>query len=182
MKKRPVFWWVPNVLTLSRLFLAVVVLLLAANEVWAWAFWLFVLALLTDFLDGLAAKKLNAHSEFGREVDPLADAALVGGGFLGLTFGGALSWWVTIPVLLAAAVIGSERFFRYRKKRMAVAMKVMSVSALFVEWIFVALWLAAQAFGWSWWYLAATLAVLVFAAMLKRHRLRAWLGLEGRVG
>ncbi len=84
----------PNALTLTRLILAPVV---------AWLFWmsvetrpeasgvtraaadamtaaagLFILAALTDLFDGIAARALNAHSRFGRIIDPIADKALVG--------------------------------------------------------------------------------------------------------
>lgn len=39
---------------------------------------LFVLAALTDLFDGMAARAFNAHSKFGRLIDPIADKAIVG--------------------------------------------------------------------------------------------------------
>jgi CDP-diacylglycerol--glycerol-3-phosphate 3-phosphatidyltransferase len=46
------------------------------------AFVLFVVAGLTDIVDGLAARRLNVTSKFGRMVDPLADKILVCGAFI----------------------------------------------------------------------------------------------------
>jgi CDP-diacylglycerol--glycerol-3-phosphate 3-phosphatidyltransferase len=39
---------------------------------------LFIIAALTDLFDGMAARAFNAHSKFGRIIDPIADKALVG--------------------------------------------------------------------------------------------------------
>jgi cardiolipin synthase (CMP-forming) len=74
---------VPNALTVARLALAPVV----AYAIWrafadaGWgpiALGLFVVAALTDLFDGMAARALDAHSRFGRVIDPIADKALVG--------------------------------------------------------------------------------------------------------
>jgi len=46
------------------------------------AFILFVIAGLTDIADGIAARRLNVTSKFGRIVDPLADKVLVCGAFI----------------------------------------------------------------------------------------------------
>jgi phosphatidylglycerophosphate synthase len=139
----------------------------------------FIFAMVTDFLDGLSARKFRAYSKFGEELDPLADASLVAAGFLALSFGGVLDWRVTIAVLAVGGLIGSERFFVRPGSRTAIVFKVLAVSSLFVEWVFISLVLAAQAFGWSWWYVLLALVILLAAASLKRHRLRSWLGLDG---
>jgi CDP-diacylglycerol--glycerol-3-phosphate 3-phosphatidyltransferase len=67
----------PNVLTLARLVLAPVI----AYALWrGWAVEaavMFIIAALTDLFDGMAARAFNAHSRFGRIIDPIADKALV---------------------------------------------------------------------------------------------------------
>src|ERR1700688_4130883 len=49
-----------------------------------WAFWAFVVAALTDFVDGWLARRLNATSLWGAILDPIADKVLVCGVILGL--------------------------------------------------------------------------------------------------
>ena len=85
---------IPNILTLGRLVLTIVflVMVLFAPRYYAdgevpfpgfldVAFILFVVAGLTDIADGIAARRLNVTSKFGRMVDPLADKILVCGAF-----------------------------------------------------------------------------------------------------
>jgi len=85
---------IPNILTMGRLVLTVVflIMILMAPKYYAdgerpfpgfldVAFILFVVAGLTDIADGIAARRLNVTSKFGRMVDPLADKILVCGAF-----------------------------------------------------------------------------------------------------
>ncbi len=82
--------FIPNMLTFVRLALAVVVQIMIlcspplTNKAifLGVAFVLFVIAELTDVVDGFAARKFNASSKFGRVTDPLADKILVCGTFI----------------------------------------------------------------------------------------------------
>ena len=81
---------IPNALTLARVVLAVgVIALLSIYDHTARAVWplpvaaaLFIVAALTDTLDGIPARRWNAVSVFGRVMDPFADKALVLGSFI----------------------------------------------------------------------------------------------------
>ncbi len=86
---------IPNILTFGRLVLTVIflVMILYAPPRYAQgeipfpgyldiAFILFVVAGLTDMIDGTVARRLNVTSKFGRMVDPLADKVLVCGAFI----------------------------------------------------------------------------------------------------
>jgi len=81
---------IPNILTFSRLLLTVIFLIMVlyspkvANQALFLdvAFVLFVVAGLTDIVDGVVARKLNVASKFGRMVDPLVDKVLVCGSFI----------------------------------------------------------------------------------------------------
>jgi CDP-diacylglycerol--glycerol-3-phosphate 3-phosphatidyltransferase len=86
---------IPNILTFGRLVLTIVflIMILFAPRYYAdgevpfpgfldVAFILFVIAGLTDIVDGYAARRLNVTSKFGRMVDPLADKILVCGAFI----------------------------------------------------------------------------------------------------
>ncbi|OHD68389.1 MAG: CDP-diacylglycerol--glycerol-3-phosphate 3-phosphatidyltransferase [Spirochaetes bacterium RBG_16_49_21] len=68
---------IPNLVSMSRIVLIPLVIYLLAVKLWLWALVLFILASLTDLLDGWSARKLHQESEFGIFIDPLADKFLV---------------------------------------------------------------------------------------------------------
>lgn len=167
--------WLPNALTSSRGVLAVGVFLAALNNEWVLAFWLFLVALLTDFLDGLAAKKLNAYSKFGHKLDSGADGLLAAGGVAGLSAAGVLPWLVTFFVLIFGASMGARHYIPGWAEKTTVAIELGAKTCLFLTWIGITWFFATLAYGWSWLYVLLTVLVLLVAASLKRHRLRAWL-------
>jgi len=81
---------IPNILTFGRLVLTIVFLVMilcspyVANKSFFLdiAFVLFVIAGLTDIIDGIVARSLNVTSKFGRMMDPLVDKILVCGAFI----------------------------------------------------------------------------------------------------
>lgn len=68
----------PNLLTLLNLSCGTVALVLALEEQWQWSVFMLLAAAAFDFLDGLAARLLNAHSETGKQLDSLADMVSFG--------------------------------------------------------------------------------------------------------
>ena len=72
-----------------------------ANSTWRWvAFAIFVFAMITDKIDGDLARKHNLVTDFGKIADPIADKAITGMAFIGLSIVGDIWWWVTIVVLV----------------------------------------------------------------------------------
>lgn len=70
----------PNLLTLARILAIPVIcwLLVAGGDTLRWiAFGLYVIAAITDWLDGYLARKLDQGSPLGRMLDPIADKLLV---------------------------------------------------------------------------------------------------------
>jgi CDP-diacylglycerol--glycerol-3-phosphate 3-phosphatidyltransferase len=99
-------WNVPNALTTLRIvmvpFFAWALLHDGGDSV-GWrlvAFGIFLAAMVTDKIDGDIARKHNLITNFGKIADPIADKALTGMAFVGLSLIGELWWWVTIVVLL----------------------------------------------------------------------------------
>jgi CDP-diacylglycerol--glycerol-3-phosphate 3-phosphatidyltransferase len=82
--------FIPNALTVGRLFLSVIFLWMVlhspkaenATRLLDGAFVMFLVAALTDIVDGHLARRFNVTSKFGRIVDPLADKVLVCGAFI----------------------------------------------------------------------------------------------------
>lgn len=71
---------IPNLLTLSRMAMLPVLVGLffipGATAAWA-ALALYIVAAVTDFLDGHLARSMNAHSALGRFLDPISDKIFV---------------------------------------------------------------------------------------------------------
>ena len=74
-------WTIPNILTIGRLVAAPCVALVFVvfdRPLADWlAFWIFVVAAMTDFFDGWLARKFNQVSELGKMLDPIADKVMV---------------------------------------------------------------------------------------------------------
>ena len=97
---------VPNALTTLRILMVPVfgwALLHDGGDSITWrlvAFLIFVGAMITDKIDGDIARKHNLVTNFGKIADPIADKAITGMAFIGLSIVGEIWWWVTIVVLL----------------------------------------------------------------------------------
>lgn len=98
-------WNIPNILTIARLVLVPVfaVVLLSHPHEQDWRIWstvVFVVAILTDFVDGKLARSLNQVTNFGKIWDSIADKALTGMAFVCLSIIGELPWWMTVIILV----------------------------------------------------------------------------------
>jgi cardiolipin synthase len=93
---------IPNMVTISRIALVpvfVVAFALPGDSARLVAFAVFCIAGASDALDGLAARKLNAGSEFGRMLDPIADKILVAVALMMLVAEGSIEQFVLAPGL-----------------------------------------------------------------------------------
>ena len=97
---------IANVLTVFRILMVPVfgwALLQDGGDsvTWRWiAFAIFAVAMITDKIDGDLARKHNLVTDFGKIADPIADKAITGMAFVGLSIVGDVWWWVTAVVLL----------------------------------------------------------------------------------
>ena len=101
------FAWIPNAITVSRILLIAPVLLLILADSYPAALVLFVVAALSDGLDGFLAKRYGWHSRLGALLDPAADKLLVAGMFVTLTIVGQIPPWLTAAVIVRDLVIVS---------------------------------------------------------------------------
>ena len=102
----PSNWNLPNALTTLRIVMVPFfawALLYDDGESVLWrtiAYVIFALAMITDKIDGDIARSRNLVTNFGKIADPIADKALTGMAFVGLSIIGELWWWVTVVVLV----------------------------------------------------------------------------------
>lgn len=74
----------------------------------------FVIASLTDRVDGEIARRRALITTFGKIADPIADKALIGAALIGLSAIGALPWWVTAVILGREFGVTALRFWVIR--------------------------------------------------------------------
>lgn len=103
---KPSNWNLPNALTTLRILMVPLfgwALLQDGGDSVGWrvaAFVIFTLAMITDKIDGDIARARNLVTDFGKIADPIADKAITGMAFIGLSIVGDIWWWVTILVLV----------------------------------------------------------------------------------
>lgn len=116
----PSVWTVANVLTVLRIALVVPFALALVHDDGAStgarivALGLFVLAALTDRVDGWVARRYGQITDLGKLLDPIADKLLMGTALVLLSLLGDLPWWVTVVVLVRELGITVMRFFLLR--------------------------------------------------------------------
>ena len=120
-ERRTSNWNVPNALTTLRIvmvpFFGWALLTQDGHSAgWRWvAYALFAIAMITDKIDGDLARKHDIVTDFGKIADPIADKALTGMAFVGLSIIDELWWWVTIVVLVREWGITLMRFWLIRR-------------------------------------------------------------------
>jgi CDP-diacylglycerol--glycerol-3-phosphate 3-phosphatidyltransferase len=118
--KQPSAWNIANALTILRVALVPVLgyfLLYDDGQQTSYrlmAAAVFVLATATDRMDGDIARARGLVTDFGKVSDPIADKALMGMAFIGLSIIDVLPWWVTVVVLVREIGITALRFLVIR--------------------------------------------------------------------
>jgi len=96
---------VPNQLTLLRMLLLPFVLISMIYGHPEASLWLFVVAAVTDAIDGIVARRFNQKTRLGQYLDPIADKLLLSSCFVAQAVIGTIPWWITIFVLLRDVMI-----------------------------------------------------------------------------
>jgi phosphatidylglycerophosphate synthase len=170
----------PNALTVGRIAITPLVAVLpffGSATLRGVAFVLFLVAAISDGIDGWLARRDNLITDLGKLLDPLADKLLLFGTFVpmyllmrGDRFVAPaslpvppdgrfpslfLAWWVSLPLWVVLVVLGREAFmtaFRERAKRRGVVIAAIGPAKL--KTIFQSIW-AGAAYAW---FFAASLA------------------------
>jgi len=90
---------IPNLITLARILSVPLVVWAITSGEWMIAFILFVVAGISDAVDGYLAKRFDMASELGAYLDPLADKALIVSIYVSLGIAGAIPRWLVIFVV-----------------------------------------------------------------------------------
>jgi cardiolipin synthase (CMP-forming) len=140
----------PNLITLGRILLVpVVVWAIASHEMQA-AFVLFLLAGVSDAVDGFLAKRFHMTSELGAHLDPLADKVLIVSIYIALGITEAIPRWIVILVVSRdILIVGGIMLAVFLGKPMKVKPVLVSKLNTVAQIVFACLVLAALAFGFT---------------------------------
>jgi cardiolipin synthase len=90
---------IPNLITIGRLVLVPLTIWLIVSQKHQAAFWIFVLAGVSDAVDGFLARQFKMWSDLGAYLDPIADKALLVSIFITCAILGFIPAWLTILVV-----------------------------------------------------------------------------------
>ena len=174
MPHSPLFAALPNLITMSRLVMVPVTIVMIADREWMVALVLFLLAGLSDGVDGFLARTYDLHSELGAYLDALADKALLISIYVTLAVVGAVPASIAIVVVSRDIMImGAVVVSWVMEKPVQIRPLMVSKLNTTAQIAFAGLVLAAKAFEWSlgyWFGIAlvtvATLTVVSGAAYL----------------
>ncbi len=110
-----------NKLTILRVILIPVFLILAYAGRLGWALAVFVIASLTDMLDGYIARHYNQITDFGKFMDPLADKVLVMAAMCFFVEAGRMPGWALAVVLLREFAVSGMRLVAVEQGRVIAA-------------------------------------------------------------
>lgn len=104
-------WTVPNMLSAARLVLAIGLFVAIERGAWEAAFWSFLVAASTDWVDGWWARRFGQVSRLGRIFDPLVDKVIVCGAYVLLADRGtsAILPWMAVVVIVRELIVTAVR-------------------------------------------------------------------------
>ncbi len=162
-------WNVPNALTVGRLLLVPVFLVVAwvgfdrDDDAWqAWAALIFLVAAVTDLIDGEWARRTGQVTSFGKIADPIADKALTGSALVLLSWFELLPWWVTSVIIAREVAVTCLRFVVIRHGviaasrggKLKTALQILAITLYLLP-------LASGAFAVAEWAMGAAVVVTV---------------------
>jgi cardiolipin synthase len=168
----------PNLITISRIALAPVLILFLKEEQYAASLAVFVIAGVSDGLDGFIAKRFHCESRLGSILDPLADKTLLVSSYVMLMLLNHLPFWLMLTVAFRDLLIVSG-YLVYTSMVGPVQMRPSWLSKLntFMQIALVMVILGQQAFQLVY---APMVDALIYAVLLTTvasglHYLWTWL-------
>src|SRR4030042_3559205 len=95
----------PNILTLARVLMIPFFVIFIINERFGWALITFIIAGITDGIDGLIARITHQRTELGAYLDPIADKLLLFSAFITLAIIEIIPSWLVVIVITRDVII-----------------------------------------------------------------------------
>ncbi len=153
---------IPNFITIGRLFLVPLTVWLIVSGEAAAAFWVFVIAGISDGVDGFIARQFNQRSDLGAYLDPLADKALLVSIYVVFSILGELPVWLAILVVSRdLLIVGGVVLSWMLDQPIAMKPRTISKANTVAQILLASIVLADQAFAPDFAGLTTLLVVLV---------------------
>jgi cardiolipin synthase len=167
---------IPNLITLARLIAVPVIILLLLDGDFGWAFAIFVIAGISDGVDGAIARHVPGQaSELGRLLDPVADKALLVSIFVVLAATGHAPMWLAVLVVSRdVLIVGGVILSWLASRPVPIVPLMISKANTAAQIVYAALLLAVLGLAWQFGplvdimvWVVATLTVVSAAAYVK---------------
>lgn len=151
--------YVPNLITVLRVVAAPVLILLLDSQAYEPALVVFLIAGISDALDGFIAKRFGVESRFGAMLDPVADKILLVSSFVMLTLLEHLPFWLLVLVAFRdVLIVGGYLVLRMLRESVRMSPSVLSKLNTLFQICLVSMILAQLA---GWIEAAATVRALI---------------------
>jgi len=141
--------WLPNAISVMRIALILPILVLFVNDEFGWALGLFLLAGLSDGIDGYVAKRYNWHSRLGAFLDPAGDKLLVAWSYGTLAYLGHIPVWLAVIVILRDVIIVAGSFiYHYLVRRLEGEPTRISKLNTGLEIVYLVFVMSEAGYGW----------------------------------
>ena len=152
----------PNCISLLRIFAVPLTVYLLLSQQMTAAFWLIIVAGVSDGLDGYLAKRLNAVTLIGTYLDPLADKTMLIAVCLCLAHLGYLPCWIIVLAILRdLLILGGVFLSNVLELELSVDPILISKLNTVLQIIMVAFALGREAMGWDLLQVMSALVYLV---------------------
>ncbi|PPD43292.1 MAG: CDP-alcohol phosphatidyltransferase [Methylocystis sp.] len=169
----------PNFITIGRLVLTPAAITFVGEEKWRLALLVFVIAGVSDALDGWLAKTFHLQSDLGAVLDPLADKVLIVSMYVALAVVDDLPPWLAILVVARdALIIGGVLVSWFLSRPVEIRPHVLSKATTAAQLAFVGLILAGLAYDLELGVAGDVLAASVAALTVASASVYLWLWVE----
>lgn len=157
----------PNIITLLRILLVLPIMFLLSRQQYDVVLWLFLIAAISDAVDGYLARRYHWQSSVGAMLDPLADKVMLVGCYLILGWMVLLPWWLVALVIFRDVVILTGALvYRWRCGELKMTPSLISKVNTILQML-LGLWVIVSAAGVdTWQWLLQALIMLVALSTL----------------
>ena len=140
---------IPNLISVARLLLVPVVVWLLISEEYQLALAFFLVAGISDAVDGWVARVTQTQTEIGAYLDPLADKALLVSSYVALGLTKLLPTWLVLTVISRdVLIVGGVLLARFIDQPLAIKPLMISKANTVVQIVFIVIFLAHMSYHW----------------------------------